>query len=121
MTEKAPELEKGEQDAQLIIIVEAWKKSNYLCKNYIMNSPSDALYNVYTFKKTAKELWDALDYKYKFEDAWTKKFVIGRFLNYKIVDSKTLSSQVEEFQVSLPGSYNNWEATSWLEGLQKLL
>ena len=40
LIEKSPELEEKEQDAQLINIVEAWKKSDYLCKNYIMNSLS---------------------------------------------------------------------------------
>ena len=30
-----------------------------------------------------------------------KKFVVGRFLDYKMVDSKTMVSQVQEFQVML--------------------
>ena len=57
-----------------------------------MNSLSNALYNVDTSKKTAKELWDALDHKYKSEDAGTKMFTVGRFLGYKMVDSETVSS-----------------------------
>ncbi|XP_039142321.1 uncharacterized protein LOC120279452 [Dioscorea cayenensis subsp. rotundata] len=60
LTEKAPELKEEEQDAQLIISVEAWKKSDYLCRNYIMNSLSNTLYNVYTSKKLQKNcgmLW----------------------------------------------------------------
>ena len=60
-----------------------------LCKNYVMNGLSDSLYNVYIRKKIAKELCESLDRKYKTEDASTKTFVIGRFLDYKIVDSKT--------------------------------
>jgi len=41
------------------------------------------------------------DKKYKAEDAGTKKFVIGRFLEYKMVDNKTVISQVQEFQLIL--------------------
>ena len=55
-----------------------------------MNGLSDSLYNVYIGKKTTKELWESLDRKYKTEDAGTKKFVVGRFLDYKMVDSKTV-------------------------------
>ena len=59
-----------------------------------MNTLTDSLYNVYTDKKTTKELWESLDRKYKTEDARAKKFVVGRFLDYKMVDSKTVVSQV---------------------------
>ncbi|RVW46387.1 Retrovirus-related Pol polyprotein from transposon TNT 1-94 [Vitis vinifera] len=52
-------------------------------------------------QKTAKELWESLDRKYKTEDAGAKKFVVGRFLDYKMVDSKTVVSQVQELQVIL--------------------
>ena len=40
-------------------------------------------------------------WKYKTEDVGAKKFVMGRFLDYKMVDSKTVVSQVQEFQVIL--------------------
>ena len=42
-----------------------------------------------------------LDKKYKTEDVGTKKFIVGRFLKYKIVDNKTIISQVKEFQFIL--------------------
>ena len=66
-----------------------------------MNGLSDSLYNVYIGKKTTKELWESLDGKYKTEDAGTKKFVVGRFQDYKMVDSKTVISQVQELQIIL--------------------
>ena len=75
--------------------MKAWKKSDYLWRIYIINSLSDGLYNVYTSKKTVKESWDALDHKYNSEDARTKKFEVGQFLDHKMVDSKTISSQSE--------------------------
>ena len=45
----------------------------------------------------AKKLWASLNKKYKAEDVGTKKFIIGRFLKYKMVDSKTMINQVQEF------------------------
>ena len=45
----------------------------------------------------AKKLWTSPDNKYKIKDAGTKKFIVGQFLEYKMVDSKTVISQVKEF------------------------
>ena len=56
---------------------------------------------MYSSIKTAKELWDSSDKKYKTEDAGTKKFIVGKLLDYKMVDSKTVLSQVQELQVIL--------------------
>ena len=59
-----------------------------------MNGLANFLYNIYSNKKTAKKLWESLDRKYKTEDVGAKKFIVGRFLDYKMVDSKTVVSQV---------------------------
>ena len=39
--------------------------------------------------------------KYKTEDAGLKKFVVGKFLEYKMLASKTVISQVQDLQVIL--------------------
>ncbi|RVW62815.1 Retrovirus-related Pol polyprotein from transposon TNT 1-94 [Vitis vinifera] len=101
LIEDAPKLKEDEHDIQVISAIDAWKHSDFLCRNYVMNGLADSLYNVYSDKKTAKELWESLDRKYKTEDAGAKKFVVGRFLDYKMVDSKTVVSQVQELQVIL--------------------
>ena len=99
LTEDPPQA--NEEDRGFLMAFDVWKSSDYLCRNYVMNSLADALYNVYCVKKTTKELWESLDKKYKTEDAGVKKFVVGRFLDYKMVDSKTVVSQVQEFQLIL--------------------
>ena len=81
--------------------MDAWKHFDFLCINYVMNALIDSLYNVYLDKKTTKELWESLDRKYKTKDARVKKFVMDCFLDYKMVDSKTMVSQVQELQVIL--------------------
>ncbi|XP_073137728.1 uncharacterized protein [Henckelia pumila] len=66
-----------------------------------MNGLADSLYNVYSEKKTARELWESLDRKYKTKDAGAKKFIVGKLLDYKMIDSKPVISQVQELQVLL--------------------
>ena len=42
-----------------------------------------------------------MDKKYKTEDAGLKKLVVGKFLDYKMLDSKTVINQVQDLQVIL--------------------
>ena len=49
----------------------------------VINALTSSLYDVYSNKKTTKELWESLDLKYKTEDVGAKKFVMGHFLDYK--------------------------------------
>ena len=95
-TENAPKLKEDEHDIHDISVVDSWKHSDFLSRNYVMNALIDALYNVYLDNKTTNELWKSLDQKYKIEDIRTKKFFMGHFLNYKMVDSKTVVTQVQE-------------------------
>ena len=102
LTTEAPQPNNGEErDVQVWNAIDAWNHSDFLCWNYILNRLSDFLSNVYSSKKTTKELWESLDWKYKTEDAGSKKFVVARFLDYKMGDSKTVMSQVQELQVIL--------------------
>ncbi|GJS83573.1 pol polyprotein [Tanacetum coccineum] len=102
LKETAPQVEppaEGQSsNAQAVQAVEAWKHSDFLCHNYVLNGLIDHLYNVYCKTTTAKELWESLERKYKTEDAGTKKFVVARFLDYKMVDSKNLPPSWVEFK-----------------------
>ncbi|XP_039022096.1 uncharacterized protein LOC120154402 [Hibiscus syriacus] len=99
-----PTIREDEVDAATVFnITEAWKHSDFLCRNYILNGLSDALYEVYNIKKIAKELWESLDHKYKTEDAGAKKFLVAKFLNFVMAYSKTVVNQVQEFQLIIHG------------------
>ncbi|KAF3636980.1 hypothetical protein FXO37_25158 [Capsicum annuum] len=68
-------------------------------RNYILSGLQDDLYNIYSGTKISKKLWGALEQKYKTADARIKKFLVARFLDFKIIDSKSVVSQVQELQV----------------------
>ena len=44
--EDAPKLKEDEHDIQVISAMDAWKHSDFLCINYVMNALIDSLYNV---------------------------------------------------------------------------
>ena len=80
----------------MVAAVDAWKHVDFLFQNYILNGIDNTLYNVYSLIKTTMELWESLEKKYKTADAGSKKFVVGKFLDFVMVDSKT----VIKFKVS---------------------
>ncbi|KAL6581162.1 hypothetical protein OROMI_007085 [Orobanche minor] len=97
LKEEAPKNDE-DSDQQTLVAIDAWKTSDYLCRNYMMNGLADLLYYVYSTTKSAKE-WDSMDHKYKIEDVGAKKWIVGWFLDCKMVDSKTVVNQVQEMQV----------------------
>ena len=97
------EVATNDPDPQRRIAREAWDHGNFLCRNYILNGLDDALYGVYSNAEFAKVLWNTLERKYKIEDAGSKKFMVGKYLDYKMVDSKLVTIQVDEFQIILHG------------------
>ena len=120
LREGAPVCSENEADRQVVAAVDAWKHSDFLYKNYILNGLDNTLYNVYSPIKTATELWESLDRKYKMEDAGMKKFVVGRFLDYKMVDSKTIISQVQDLQMILHEIHVGWCLVNLFKWLQLL-
>ncbi|GJT28692.1 retrovirus-related pol polyprotein from transposon TNT 1-94 [Tanacetum coccineum] len=59
----------------------------------------DSLYDIYSTFATAREIWESLENKYKTQVACSMKFVIGKFLNFKMNDAKHVVMQVEELQI----------------------
>ena len=43
LTEDAPKLKEDEHDIQVISVVDAWKHSDFLWQNYVMNALTDSL------------------------------------------------------------------------------
>ncbi|GJY66131.1 pol polyprotein [Tanacetum coccineum] len=106
LNETAPQVEPPAEgqpsNAQAVQAVEAWRHSDFLCHDYVLNGLVDSLYNVYCRITTVKEFWESLESKYKTEDAGTKKFVVARFLDYKMDDSKIVITQVSKICGCLP-------------------
>ncbi|XP_019261257.1 PREDICTED: uncharacterized protein LOC109239189 [Nicotiana attenuata] len=99
ISEDVPVLGEETPENERFVVTEAWKHSDFLCKNYILSCLEDGLYNVYSVMETSKELWNALEKKYKTEDVGLKKFVAVQFLDFKMVDSKSVITQVQQLQV----------------------
>ncbi|RVW54011.1 Copia protein [Vitis vinifera] len=73
------------------------RMSSYV--GHILNALSDRLYDLYTNTYSAREIWEALENKYKAEEEGTKKFLISQYIDFKFFDEKPLLPQIHELQV----------------------
>ena len=80
-------------------VVDSWSINEYSCRNYILNVLDDSLYDIYSTFNTTRDIWESLGTKYKIEVASSKRFVVGKFLNFKMSDRKSVVKQVKELQV----------------------
>ena len=72
------------------------KEDDFLCRGHILNALSTSVYNAHRSLETAKELWTALERKYRISEASNKKFLICNFMDFKMVASKSIVGQVSE-------------------------
>ena len=82
------QIKKGEED-------------ELICRWHILNTLLDRLYNLYTSMKSPKEIWNALEAKYKTEKVGTNKFIIQKYFDYKMLDNVSVLDQVHVLQISL--------------------
>uniref|UniRef100_A0A2N9HZD6 Integrase catalytic domain-containing protein n=1 Tax=Fagus sylvatica TaxID=28930 RepID=A0A2N9HZD6_FAGSY len=75
-----------------------YERDNRICRGHILHYLSNSLFDIYCSYKSAKDIWEALKKKYSTEDAGLKKYVVGRFLDYKMIDDKPIMEQVHEYQ-----------------------
>ena len=59
------------------------EEDELICRGHILNTLSDRLYDLYTSMKSSKEIWNALETKYKTEKIGTNKFIIQKYFDYQ--------------------------------------
>ena len=55
------------------------EEDELICRGHNLNTLSDRLYDLYTSMKSPKEIWNALEAKYKTEKIGTNKFIIQNY------------------------------------------
>ena len=76
-----------------------WEEDELICRGHTFNTLSDRLYDLYTSMKSLKEIWNALEAKYKTEKICTNKFIIQKYFDYKMLDNVSVLDQVHELQI----------------------
>ena len=75
------------------------QEDEYACRGHILNILSDRLYDLYMPISSPNKIWKALDTKYNTERHDIDKFLIIKFLEFKMLDSIPILDQVHVLQV----------------------
>ena len=75
------------------------EEDELICRGHILNTLSDLLYDLNTSMKSQKEIWNALEAKYKTEKIGMNKFIIQKYFDYKMLDNILVLDQVHELQI----------------------
>jgi hypothetical protein len=75
------------------------EEDELVCRGHILNTLSDRLYDLFTAIESPREIWNALEAKYKTEKIGTDKFLILKYFEFKMVDNLSVLDQMHELQV----------------------
>ncbi|XP_024042241.1 uncharacterized protein LOC127899364 [Citrus sinensis] len=70
-----------------------------MCRGHILNTLSDRLYDLYNSMTSPVDIWNALEYKYKTEKEGTDKFLVSKYFDFIMVDTKSILDQIHELQI----------------------
>ena len=75
------------------------EENELICRGHILNTLSDRHYDLYTSMKSSKDIWNALEAKYKTEKIGRNKFIIQKYFDYKMLDNVLVLDQMHELQI----------------------
>ena len=78
--------------------VNDFNENDYLGHDRILSILSKEIYNTSYTTKTTIELWNALEKNFGTEDVGLKRFSVEKYLDFQMVDDKSLMDQVHEFE-----------------------
>ncbi|XP_074302791.1 uncharacterized protein LOC141634910 [Silene latifolia] len=73
-------------------------KDNKTAKFHLLTHMSNTLFDLFSVHKSAKTIWELLEKKYGADDAGKKKYVVGQWLGFQMVDDKPIMEQVHVYE-----------------------
>ncbi|KAL0373735.1 UNVERIFIED_CONTAM: hypothetical protein Sradi_3289200 [Sesamum radiatum] len=67
-----------------------YDRDNKTVRGHLLNHMSNTLFDLFVNQKSAKEIWNTLETRYGGDDAGRKKYVVGKWLQFHMVDDKQL-------------------------------
>ncbi|XP_021764848.1 uncharacterized protein LOC110729418 [Chenopodium quinoa] len=74
------------------------EKDNKLVRGHLLNHMNNTLFDLFVNFRSSKVIWDSLEKKYGADDAGKKKYVVGKWINFKVDDEKPIMTQVHDYE-----------------------
>ncbi|KAL0451543.1 UNVERIFIED_CONTAM: hypothetical protein Slati_1132400 [Sesamum latifolium] len=75
-----------------------YDRDNKTLRGHLMNHINNTLFDLFVNQKSAKEIWYTLETRYGGDDVGRKKYVVGKWLQFHMVDDKPIMDQVHEYE-----------------------
>ncbi|XP_074296910.1 uncharacterized protein LOC141627570 [Silene latifolia] len=78
--------------------IKKFDKDNKTAKYHLLNNMTDILFDLFMIQKSSRTIWESLETKYGADDAGKKKYVVGKWLGFQMVDGKPIMEQVHVYE-----------------------
>ncbi|KAL0348975.1 UNVERIFIED_CONTAM: hypothetical protein Sangu_1125300 [Sesamum angustifolium] len=75
-----------------------YEKDNRTVRGHLLNYMTNTLFDLFVNHKSARTIWNTLESRYGGDDAGRKKYVVGKWLQFQIVDVEPSDSSKDRFQ-----------------------
>ncbi|KAL8120719.1 hypothetical protein AgCh_017774 [Apium graveolens] len=77
-----------------------WDENDGVARAVILDALANTLFDVYSSDAySAKQLWEKLDQTHNTDSQGLEKYSVARFLEFKLVDTRSMTEQVHEFEM----------------------
>jgi len=75
-----------------------YEKDNKIARGHLLNHMANNLFDLFINQKSSKAIWEFLVKRYGDDDAGKKKYVVGNWLRFQMVDNKPIMEQIHEYE-----------------------
>ncbi|KAL0405667.1 UNVERIFIED_CONTAM: hypothetical protein Slati_3880600 [Sesamum latifolium] len=95
----ASQTDSSKRDDELKV---KYDKDNKMVRGHLLNHMTNTLFDLFVNHKSARAIWNTLESRYGGDDASRKKYIVGKWLQFQIVDGKPTMDQVHEYENLVP-------------------
>jgi hypothetical protein len=89
-----------QEKAETVKAYAMWEEKDGVARAAILAALANTLFDVYSSESfTAKLLWEKLDQTHNTDSQGLEKYSVARFLDFKLVDTKSMTEQAHEFEM----------------------
>ncbi|KAL0408252.1 UNVERIFIED_CONTAM: hypothetical protein Sradi_1759600 [Sesamum radiatum] len=85
--------EKSEDEAK-----QKFDRDNKTVRGNLLNHMNNSLFDLFVNYKSAKDIWTTLETRYGGDDTGRKKYVVGKWLQFQMIDEKPIMNQIHEYE-----------------------
>ncbi|KAL2237832.1 UNVERIFIED_CONTAM: hypothetical protein Sindi_0974900 [Sesamum indicum] len=75
-----------------------YDSDNKTVRGHLLNHMNNSLFDLFVNYKSAKEIWTTMEVRYGDDDAGRKKYIVGKWLQFQMVDEKPIMDQIHEYE-----------------------